>query len=376
LLQDVWGELEHALVYKQGTVNPHIRKSFYLLSRDLESSDMLVTHLRNIRDKEKGMEDFAKKRTGPYKHLGYEENLIPSIFKPQGKFHTDFESFNNHAMSERIPENLKEWIEKFTLLYENISDKLSGQDTKDEKVQYWSDAERAFLHFVKGEFDEAKKKYNDIVSSKICGNKYYAPYFRLGEIKFIEGNIESALVDFDISEEILSRYQSPNPVNAYRIKVKLAHSYWRLGSEYLKLALEEINDAKEIYYETKKISGTSSLFNDFDEILLVNNLCWYYLESHTNTGEESDYLVANDYFRQLESLLSNSNNHNAFDTAMWFCYQSYLKHEDEVWLEKAVRYCLEAEGKRIYATSRILSESIYRNHVQEIMSVWELTNNR
>lgn len=245
LLQDVWGELEHALVYKRGNVNPHIQKSFYLLSRDLETSDMLMTHLRNIRDREKGVEDFAKKRTGPYKNLGYEKDLIPDIFKPEGKFWSDFKIFDDHSISDRIPENLVEWTDKFTSFYEKIFDALSGQDTKDEKVKYWLDAEKAFLHFVKGEFEEAKKKYNDIINSKNWKNKYYVPYFRLGEIKFIEGDIEGALVDFDISEEILSRYPKPNSVNAYRIKVKLAHLYWQLGNEYLKLALEEINEAKK-----------------------------------------------------------------------------------------------------------------------------------
>lgn len=376
LLQDVWGELEHSLVYKRGNINPHIKKSFYLLSCDLETSDMLVTHLRNIRDKEKCVEDFAKRQSGPYKILRYEDSLLPDIFKPEGKLHTDFKNFNNHAGSERPQGSRKEWIDEFISLYEKIihADGFAW----DKKVQYWMDAELAFLEFVKGNLEVATNKYEAILRmAKEWETQYYVPHFRLGEIKFLKGDIEKALGDFDICEEILSNYPDSerNLVNEYRIKVKLANCYWQLGKEYLWLALNEIKYAKALH--DKNIS----LFEQEQDYILLknnllNNLCWYHLEQYINKKDDGDcsvaeecYKLAEGYYNQLLVVIQSTNSHNAFDTAMWFCYQSYLIDKDNIdWLKKAKKYCLESEGKEMRATNRILSENIYRNHFQEIMS--------
>jgi len=59
LLQDVWAELEHTLVYKKTSVHPHIRKSFDLLARDLETNDLLLTHLKDISEEEQQIESIA-----------------------------------------------------------------------------------------------------------------------------------------------------------------------------------------------------------------------------------------------------------------------------------------------------------------------------
>lgn len=368
LLQDVWGELEHALVYKRGNSHPHIQKSFYLLSRDLETVDSLVTHLRDIRDKEKCIELFAIKNIGPYKVLGYEDHLLPNIFKENGRLREKFEKYEEHAASDRNEGALDDWIAKCVSLFEAITSNLERNESEDFKVRYWREAEEAFLEFVKGDLPGALSKYQEIVSLiEKQGRKYYVPYFRIGEIYFIQGHIEMALVEFDKSEEILSGYENYNPVNAYRIKVKLANTYWQLGSEYLNLALDEILEAEKIYEKW------SDLFNEKDYYLLVNNLCWYCLEKYIQTknqkGEaeaEEDYRIAEGRFKVLEKGLGDS--HNAYDTAMWFCYQSYLKTKDRSLLEQAKKYCQEGKNKKIYATNTMASINVYRSHVQEIMS--------
>lgn len=384
LLQDVWGELEHALVYKRGNINPHIKKSFYLLSCDLETSDMLVTHLRNVRDKEKCVEDFAKRQIGPYKVLKYENSLLPDIFKPGHKLHIDFENFNNHAGSEHPQGSREEWIDKFMSLYEKIIHTDGLGSAWDKKVQYWMTAELAFLEFVKGNLEAATNKYEDILHMVKKWNteegwkiQYYVPHFRLGEIKFLKGDIEKALIDFDISEEILSSYPEleRNLVNEYRIKVKLANCYWQLGKEYLWLALNEIEYAKALYDKNISLFEQEQDYKLLKNNLL-NNLCWYHLEQYINKKDDGDYSVAEEcyklaeeYYNQLLVIIQSTDSHNAFDTAMWFCYQSYLRDKNNSdWLKKAKKYCLESEGKVMRATNRILSENIYRNHVQEIMS--------
>ena len=50
LLQDVWGELEHKLAYKQKNPHQFIRQSFMRLSKSLETNDMLITHLKSFID--------------------------------------------------------------------------------------------------------------------------------------------------------------------------------------------------------------------------------------------------------------------------------------------------------------------------------------
>lgn len=177
-----------------------------------------------------------------------------------------------------------------------------------------------------------------------------------------------ALVDFDLSEEILSNNMATNEIsahNGYRIKVKLANSYWQLGDEYHHLALQEILAAEKLYNDNKQ----SQLFTQQDQRLLVNNLCWYKLELYIKTQAEKHYLEAEKQYRQLENFLNSTDSHNAYDTAMWFCYQTYRKTKNRAYLDQAKKFCMEAmRGKKIYATNKIFSEDLFRAHFQEIMT--------
>jgi len=93
LLQDVWGELEHSLSYKKGDIHPHIKKSFAILSRDLENNDMLISHLREISDRERSGEKFSNEKSGPRVYLNYEGDIVPEIFKED--IATDFQEYEN-----------------------------------------------------------------------------------------------------------------------------------------------------------------------------------------------------------------------------------------------------------------------------------------
>ncbi|MCI0561494.1 MAG: hypothetical protein MN733_23650 [Nitrososphaera sp.] len=96
LLQDAWGELEHALSYKKGNVHPYIKKNFYLLSRDLQNMDELISHLRDTRDRQKAIESFSIKSGGPRKAFAYEERLVPAGFLSDGSLKDAVTSYYAH----------------------------------------------------------------------------------------------------------------------------------------------------------------------------------------------------------------------------------------------------------------------------------------
>ncbi|SCX86838.1 hypothetical protein [Nitrosospira sp. Nsp13] len=386
LFQDVWGELGHALVYKQGNVHPHIQKSFYLLSRDIQTNDLLMNHLRSISDKEKCVEIFSNRHTGPYKVFGYEDRVLPAIFKNEGKCKYIYSTYMSQVNSPRKEQELDTWIENAKNLYKEITTSIrkEGNENADEvwKEKYWINAEAGFLAFMKGDHDEAIKFYEKALNVERPRDEiqFYAPNFRIGEIYFIKGEIEKALVFFDQAENILQKQEEQSPgkersINAYRGHVKMANVYWQLGREYVDRALGEIQEAEKIYRMNK------TYFDEGDNRSLVNNLCWYYLEKYIFTKEktpkdeeqknqvEDAYIKAETKYKDLEKTLKDpETGANAFDTAMWFCLMSYYKTGELDFLKKAKEYCEVGRDKKIYSTNKILSLYVYRNHIQEIMS--------
>lgn len=369
LLQDVWGELDHALVYKHGNINPHIQKSFHLLARDLRTADMLMTHLRNISDKEKDIRAFQVRDLGPYRVFWYEKNLIPNIFKTNSALKAKFHAYKIHVKPSRYECDLDKWIEKARSLYDTIDDeinKLQKKERKNFEVKYWKSAEDAFLEFVSGDLKNALVKYEKIIEMLKENKKedvFYVPYFRIGEIHFMNGDIEKALGKFDKCEEVLSKQDENirDHLNAYTVNVKLANTYWLLGSDYIGLAIKEILAAERIFNKHGKS------FPDEGYLLtLTNNICWYFLEKYTITNKEKDYKDAFKRYEDLKKLLNKGqSNINALDTAMWFCYKTFCKTNDREYLEKAKDYYMD--GKKVLPISSY--SEMRMSHVQEIMSI-------
>lgn len=358
LLQDVWGELEHSLAYKSGNVHPHIKKSFSLLARDLETNDSLVTHLKDISTRERLGELYSLESAGPNKYLGYEEELIPELFlsdevKPLNDQYAAFvRGINPRAKGIG-------WIEKAKKLFQELCAKITVTDAKDKKVKYFVSMEDAFFKFCEGKYKEAMKIY---ISLKNDYKDYYCLYFRMGEIFFIEGNIVKALASFDRSEELLSERDPAGLENKYRIKVKLAYTYWLLGSEYIDFAIEQINEADGLFTRNR------TLFDKSDGFLLRNAVCWYYLDKYILSQNENDYRVAREKFVELEGLLVDKEAPaNLYDTAAWFYYHTYLKNEDPQSLRCAKECCQEIHMRENPSTNKLLSHKIQRNHELEII---------
>ena len=388
ILQDVWGELSHALAYKKGRIHTHIVNSFSLLARDLDTNDLLLSNLKDISDKEQTTLIYSSKEKGPYNIFCYEDNMIPEAFNDR-----ESELYNSYRKYNELLDQLSdEGIDKAKLLDEcekqlNIIDDSTSR-TEKGNIIYWIDMEKAYLKFCRGEKDEALELYNSLINTNF--SERYVPYFRKGEILFLRGEIEKALMNFDQSEQWLP--SDINPRNKYLLKVKLANTYWQLGLEYIGIIQQKILEAEDIF---SNHYGKDEIFNKTDYYRLLNNLCWYQLEDFLVTKERLEHQnrnkreypakirdktsdELNDKLERLkqrykklkeEVLVNDDPSSNSIDTAAWACFQLALHRSDDDLLDEARAHCQRAIKVRDnHATHKILSADLHRNHFQEIMN--------
>ena len=374
LLQDVWGELEHSLSYKKGNIHPHIKKSFHLLARDLETMDILLTHLRDISEREQCGDRFSNEKIGPRSCFSYEPELIPKIFNDDKKIHDKYVAYWDHIKTYNLRSKMGDWSKKARELLYNLYQGLSAPDAKESLVVYFFDIEEAFLFYYDGEYDKALEIYNNL---KKKYPSHYVIHFRIGEINFIQNHVEKALEAFDESERILSSPKKYDAVNLYKVKSRLALAYWTLGYEYIDIAVEKITQAQETFI--KDMASFSSQDNE----VLLNNLCWYSLDKYLKNNSEAlrtkkqidvdkattSYNVALSHFSELEKLLGDENtNSNTFDTAAMFCFHTYKRTKHRPFLDRAKHYCKMMGDRMKYTAFNYRSMNIQLNHIQEIMN--------
>lgn len=374
LLQDVWSELEHSLSYKQGNIHPHIKKSFALLARDIETNDSLMTHLKSISDRERATFLYSMEKGGPVNYFGYEEDKIPDIFK-QGELKEYYEQYIG-VMSGINFRNGKDRQEEAQQLFDNMGEKITIKMHKDKKTKYFVKMEDAFLNYWKGNLDEALKIYGEIEKDF---KDHYILQFRLGEIYFAKGEIEKALVSFDHCEEQPMQGSDLEKFNRYRINLKLAFIYWLLGSEYIDFTIDKIIEAENIYQEcVKLIPDPDQSFSN-----LLNNICAYHLDRYLIAKERGDikakghkkiiedyYKVAITKLKRLEDYLNSKNlkeSANTLDTIAWFYYNIYLRDGNPKNLEIAQVKCQLIWERENLSTFWMTSSNIQQNHIQEIM---------
>lgn len=393
LMQDVWGELEHKLNYKQGNIHPHIKKSFELLSRDLQTNDLLLNHLKNIYDREQRLEVEEISSDGPTRYFDYDDWHHPSIFKKTTaqNLHRKYLDFcKKKFMANCVNDGLlKEGQKKFKTLSNKIKTSLNSKDQKN--FEYWHKMEHAYYCFASKKLekiDEAKDIYDKVIKeqeNQSGKTKLYVPYFRRGEIHFRKSEMEKALADFDRCESIANGLRGVHPLNKFYIKIRLAYIYWHNGVEFLDHAVAKINEAKAIYERNKKD------FNETDTITIYNNLCWYHLEKYIslrdgiedlkrianfigqknkkgNTKQKNNkefkeidnkikkwkleknkynkkaYEYCNIIEKLVENRMSNPNFAASFDTIACFHYYTYLEESVESQLDKAIKYIRWADS--------------------------------
>ena len=363
LLQDVWGELEHALSYKQGSIHPHIKESFRLLAMDLQTNDALMAHLKTISEKERSGRSFSRKHSASPFYFGTENELLPNAFI-SGQLQNEYQKYKTLIEERRDIPDSRVWIREVERSYENLVGRMGQQERNEKKAQYWVPMERTYIVFMKCDFDSALEQYE---SYRNCFPDHYTFHFRLGEIYFILGENVKALAEFDMTEDLLKNAGSAKQVmNQYRVKTKLAHIYWMLGSEYIDQALEQIKGVSRLYAQNGK------QFSPKEYRKLINNLCWYKLEKYllsSRTDRERYFTEAKEEFEKLKELLGNDAMSNDYDTAAWFCYHAYRKTKEEASLDLAKMYCQEAWERKPEVTLELTSLEMHKNHIQEIMSI-------
>lgn len=357
LLQDVWGELEHALSYKKGEIHPHIKKSFLLLARDLETNDILMSHLRDISEKEISGENYSNDKAGPRVYFNYEPDLLPDVFsgalaKEYQKYTEVMNDINYQKRETRI-ESVKGALEQYNYILDNVP----ASALKGAKFRYWDEMERAFLAFCECKYFESLEIYNRLLP---LYPKHYCIKFRIGEIYLIKGEVEKALAAFDDGELLI--HETVDHVNHYRIKTMLALIYWMLGDEYIDIAVEKIDEAADLYYKYSEISSNNK------EIVLYNNLTWYYLCKFINSRSEDAHEKAYVKYEKLISLVDENTGSNTFDTCAWFCYNTYLFTKKREFLDLAKNHCMRMGERVNYTSYNFRSMHTQMNHIQQIMS--------
>ncbi|MBU1728207.1 RelA/SpoT domain-containing protein, partial [Patescibacteria group bacterium] len=160
LLQDAWGELEHSLSYKQGNIHPHIKKSFQLLARDLQTNDCLMSHLKNVSDKERTGDILSLKKVGPHQFFGYENSLIPKGIKETPEKNVLFEAYLAFMKNIDPRYDGREKLDEAKKMFTSLSDKIPRTDDSD--IEYILQMERAYLEFWEGNIDKALSIYTSI----------------------------------------------------------------------------------------------------------------------------------------------------------------------------------------------------------------------
>lgn len=376
LIQDVWGQLEHSISYKKGGVHPHIRKSFYLLSKDLGNIEILLSYLKNVNKKEAAGEEYFNKSAKPKYVFNYERAIFPVIFNSREKLKKASDAY--WEMVNAVDEGMitPEWVSKARGYLDMIEDGITAKEfAKNQKLTYWIKMEKAFLLFCEERHEDSLEIYEEIEK------KYkdrYCVYFRMGELYFILGRIVDALDAFDKAESLLKTTDGLGLVNQYRIKTKLAYTYWKLGEEYIDICNEEIDDAREKYYENP------DEFTEKQRLALINNICWYRLEKYIilqnkfsykrNKENEEKALKAYEdvttEFAAVEKCLQEGGKEagHMLDTAAWYCYWSYKRDvKNKEFLSKAKKYAYALNDITKSSSPIMSSMKTYMAHIQEIM---------
>ena len=364
LVQDVWGELEHALSYKKGNVHPHIRKSFYLLSKELQNIDDMLSYLKDIETREISGKIFLNYKNKPTAYIEYEDELLPKLFNENSGAREAYHTYKDIIKDFKTN---NEWTNTAKPVLENLDKIINTQSEKESNTDYWIRMERAFLLFSEAEYDNALCNYLQL--SKDYPDRYCI-YYRIGELYFIKEQNEDALNFFDKAENLLKQSETTNCLNRYQIKARLAFTYWSLGEEYIHIALSQINDAESIY-NTYKNTG---VFKGSDYHALLNNLSWYSLERYIIALRNDKKDVLDKYFSEatrrfikLEQLITDGNTSiSLLDTAAWYYFQKFQRTKNSEFLKKSISYILLMKGK--YSSNiNYNSLNIHMNHIQEIM---------
>jgi ppGpp synthetase/RelA/SpoT-type nucleotidyltranferase len=375
LVQDVWGELEHSISYKKGGIHPHIKKSFYLLSKDLSNIESLLSYLKEVNQKEIAGEEYYNKLVTPKYFFKYEDKIFPQHFELDINLNLCYTEYWQIIESLEISNISQDWIKQARSKLTEFDNVVTIHQMKETpELEYWINMENAFLLFCELKHEESLHEYENLLTK--FGDRYCV-HFRAGELHFILGHIEKALSSFDKAEELLLITDDIDHVNHFRIKTRLAYYYWSLGEEYIDISIMEIKEAQDIFIKNR------ALFDQAQYEQLINNICWYKLEKYIISLKVAESEETEENLKKAETafedvslayvpiveLLQNSFiSSHLLDTAAWYCYWVFKKTNDKEFLLKARQYALSINDKVKLTSYPFKSMKTHMNHIQAIMS--------
>jgi len=358
LLQDVWGEIEHNMLYKQAS-NHSMSNMFKWLQNDLANVDSMLSQFKEHEKKSLEGEILFNENFGPFSFMGYEKIIFPKgLQNSASKLSRASDSYVKTCKSRKGPVVKNEKKNEILTAFKTVKECLPKYDLrKDTALKYWVLMEEAYVSFCLGNRKEALSIYNEICHNELYSDRY-VPRFRAGEIYYLEEKHTEAFKKFDEAELILegqnSHRENNDPVsinrtfNHYLIQTKLALNFWRMGGEYLPLSLSHITQAANL---ARALQNNPSALDDdkksMIEGVLDNNVCWFNLEtfhrewsgdsisvdlksSDEKTSKraklvQSRMRVVKKNFKLLPDQLNEEcPQSNFLDTASWFFYTQYL----------------------------------------------------
>lgn len=347
----------------------------------------MLDQLKDISHRDQSFNTFLLQDVGPYGFLQYDENLWPSAFDGDGLIKNAFEAYQQHWETGNKEKSRREFATDGRALFSkflNIGNSKKVKELQnDDSVNYLILMEDAYCIFWEGNWQGALEKYRNISNDSRYKNNY-APYFRMGEIYFINQRLVDALNAFDKAESLISpsgkKADAPNlNLNLYRIKVKLANIYWLLGAEFTEKSLSIIREAENLF---PRVKGQLNL--PTEEEALLNNLLWYEIEQFRKSALQNNNIgsaqkakafeAASGYYNKLEKEFLNKDKvaSNTLDTAACFKFIEFQlathKASRQKHLKRALAHCKLMLEKRNRATLKPLASSIQSQHIREIVS--------
>ena len=420
LFQDVWGELEHAISYKKMDSHAHIKKSFSFLAKELEIKDHMISHLRDIKEKESERERQILQKMGPKGYMIPEFNILHDLIKDFPMISRPYEFYRDSvAPKKRIDSGLTGWVdeavEKYNTLVEALDEHILKSTASSEEMKgkaiYLKDIEGAYLSFARGKYKEALDTYE-----QSQWNDYsYVIHFRMAELYLILGEEKKAMEELDTCEQKIINCED-NPLNLFRVKLLMAYSFWLFDEGFIDISIDRIEEAYEIYVKENSgetpVPGNNHIneFNAEDYYQIINYRCWYKLMKYiiirdkialktnkfiidskgfiiaprTNKPQEDPEELFQEAKEMFDDLKVNIEKHrdnipnNLYDTAAWFCYNEYLKKREknplgkkkkgneEQLLHLAKEYAEQLEKSNYDAPHNLLNLQLHEQHIQTI----------
>jgi len=372
LINDISNQIREKFIYKKGSIDFYLDKSMPVLYDQLVGVNSLINYSKALYDAAKSRHFLKQKPSSISPYLTHDLNI-----KPCDNYH----QFDNHikTYSNFINKSIKE-------IKDSITD--SAKKSTENALKDLLDNKDKFNDHELKEIEKCLLKQYAI--TLFCSEKYlelkehcliYIERFgddptissMMGELYLFLNMYKEALLYFEAAINALDTSTKNALKMALKIKTRIAYIYYSLGSDFLNLTINCIDEAEQILLQNK------DFFSKDEIIKLDNNICWYYLSYYIHTKNQElpaadfYFTLAHEKYKMIENIYTQNKGNiskNMIDTMAWFSYQLYLRTRDKYDLEKAKKFCriLTSNAYINAAKDNITAEDMHNYHIKTILS--------